>query len=172
MADPTALELETLTAARLREVMDYDPSTGIFTRRVARGPFRAGQRAGTMSKKGYVSICIDGKIYKAHRLAILYVTGKWPNGDVDHRNRQKSDNREENLREATRQQNTQNLDVRVNNTSGCPGVGWHKAAGKWAARIGVANRRIHLGVFDTIEAAASAYGTAKANLHPFHPQVP
>ena len=62
--------------------------------------------------------------------------------------------------------------MRVNNTSGCPGVGWHKAAGKWAARIGVANRRIHLGVFDTIEAAASAYATAKANLHPFHPQVP
>jgi hypothetical protein len=172
MADPTALELETLTAARLREVLHYDPDTGMFTRKVARGPYCAGEIAGTTSKKGYVSICIDGKIYKAHRLAWLYMTGKWPMPECDHENRKKSDNRWQNLRAATRQQNTQNLDLRANSKSGRPGVGWHKASGKWLARIGVANRRIHLGVFDTIEAAANAYAAAKANLHKFNPQVP
>jgi hypothetical protein len=89
---------EPITAERLRELMHYDPTTGVFTRKIA----------GFLDDLGYVRIGIDGGKYKAHRLAVLYMTGKWPKNHVDHQDQNRSNNRWDNLREATHSQNMAN----------------------------------------------------------------
>jgi hypothetical protein len=88
-----------LTAERLRKRLRYDAETGLFTRRVGSGHAHAGDMAGSVHSTGYVRICIDGGRYTAHRLAWLYVHGVWPSGQIDHINRNRSDNRIANLRE-------------------------------------------------------------------------
>jgi hypothetical protein len=92
-----------LTATRLRELMTYDPHTGIFEWRKLVG--RRKNPAGCIDDKGYRIIRIAGRNHKAHRLAILYVQGRWPVGDTDHANGDRSDNRLVNLRAATRAEN-------------------------------------------------------------------
>lgn len=76
-----------LTAERLRDLFDYDEATGVFTRRFRRGPTSAGKPAGTKNGRGYVQIMVDGRIYMAHRLAWLHMTGSWPTNQIDHINR-------------------------------------------------------------------------------------
>lgn len=91
-----------------------------------------------------------------------------PKIQIDHKDRSPEgglDNRECNLRIATGAQNASNQGVRKNNTSGCKGVAWHKATGKWMAYICVNGKQIHLGLFGTIEAAASAYNEASLKYH-------
>ena len=150
-----------LTADRLREVLDYCPETGEFTRKVAYGKFKAGECAGGLLNTGYVSISVDGSPYLAHRLAWLHVHGEWPMGHVDHINHIESDNRLCNLRDVTHKQNHQNLLKFSNNTSGYPGVCWHKASGKWHSRIGHHGKDINLGLFDDLEAAIAARKAAE-----------
>jgi hypothetical protein len=102
---------ETLTAERLRELLHYDPDTGDFTWRTARKRIPAGAIAGTV-ERGFRRITIGGgrhgPRYSAHRLAWLYMTGAWPNGYLDHINRDPDDNRFANLRLATNSQNQAN----------------------------------------------------------------
>lgn len=162
-----------LTQARLKELLHYDPETGIFTARGARpGPRpKSWPAVGSINGNGYVTIRVDGTTYQGHRLAWLYMTGKWPDDDIDHRNRRRSENRWENLREATNAQNAQNRKLASTNTSGCPGVWWNKDCGKWQAAIKVAGKRTHLGLFDAIADAADAYAAAKAKVHVFNPVV-
>jgi hypothetical protein len=95
----------TLTAERLREILGYDPETGLFTRLVRTGRIRAGEVAGTAHSRGYRSIVIDGRVYLSHRLAWLYVHGEWPPEQIDHINRNRADNRLVNLRAAKQSQN-------------------------------------------------------------------
>jgi hypothetical protein len=90
-----------LNAARLRELMHYEPETGRVVRRTATRGHRAGAVAGCTRRDGYQVISIDGYRYLAHRLAWLYVHGAWPDGDLDHINANPSDNRIANLRAAT-----------------------------------------------------------------------
>src|SRR5690606_33911522 len=104
-----------LTQARLKQLLDYDPTTGIFTRRVSRGGMKKGSVAGFTSVKGYTVIGVDGKLYSAHRLAWLYVYGVMPR-EIDHRNRVKTDNSILNLREASRAMNNQNKVVGQKNS--------------------------------------------------------
>jgi hypothetical protein len=95
--------------ADLKQILDYDQNTGVFrwaTRKCQRK--RAGEIAGSVSNKGYVMIGIDYKKYSAHRLAWLYVHGDWPAGEIDHINRDRTDNRISNLRVATRRQQIEN----------------------------------------------------------------
>lgn len=135
----------TLTAARLRELLTYHPDTGSFT--------RDGEPAGTISKsKGYVVISIDGRDYRAHRLAWLYMTGEWPAEQIDHKNRLRSDNRWSNLRPATQGQNQANRPAR-GSASGFRGVYWADHAGKWRAEIKIGKRKRVLGYFDDPELA-------------------
>lgn len=99
---------EMINQKRLKEVLDYDPATGVFTWRVelnARG--KVGDPAGCNSW-GYRVIRIDGRLYGAHRLVWLYVHGRWPDAMIDHVNGDRSDNRIENLREANSVQNAHN----------------------------------------------------------------
>lgn len=150
-----------LTQERLKKLTFYEPETGDWMWLINRGRFaRKGRKAGYRHKSGYIHITIDSKEYKAHRLAFLYMTGKWPEKDVDHMNHIVDDNRWCNLREATKQQNNCNANLRKDNTSGYKGVWWHKQGKKWVAVIMVQGIRHHLGLFKTEEDAARAYNEA------------
>lgn len=146
-----------LTAERLREVLDYDPETGVFRWRI-RTSIRivVGKPAGNVGKgkdSGYLRIQIDGEMFLGHRLAFLWMTGQWPEADVDHENGIRHDNKWSNLREASRSQNLGNMRIRADNTSGYKGVWYHRRLKKWAAEC----QGEKLGVFLTKQEAASAY---------------
>lgn len=149
-----------VTLERLRELLDYDPETGIFTRRITRGNGAAGQPAGADCGRGYLKIAIDGRDYRAHRLAWFYHYGEWPPGEVDHKNTIKADNRIANLRLATPVENCRNRPLRSDNTSGYRGVSYSKAKSKWTAYIYIDGKKRQLGVHEAPEAAAAAYNAA------------
>lgn len=171
MASPTktqsASERKPLTAERLREILHYDPETGLFTwcaHTTPRHRTTGGQIAGRRQSRGYIQITIDGRCYVAHRLAWFYITGSWPAAEIDHINGIRDDNRFVNLREATRAQNMANSRRLHSNTSGFKGVSFDKRDGRWRAYIRGNQRRHHLGSFDTPEEAHAAYCAAAAEL--------
>ena len=146
-----------LTAEKLRELLHYEPATGIFTWKVrTANSVKVGDVAGCPDGRGYLCIKVLNRLYRAHRLAWLYHFGEWPTDQIDHINRNRSDNRIENLREVTNKQNHQNKSKRSDNTSGHTGVYWHKQKSKWRARIKHNQKLIHLGLFATIEEAVAA----------------
>lgn len=146
----------TLTQARLKELLSYDPATGYFRWNVHRGGTATlGSRAGSTHTSGYRVIVVDGKSYKEHRLAFLYMVGQFPQHDVDHINHQRADNRWGNLRELTRHQNLGNLPVRSKNRSGYTGV--EKRGNSYRVRIGAGRDRQYVGSFPTPEQASAAY---------------
>lgn len=150
----------------LRERLKYNPETGEFTwaKRPGKG-YRGGKTAGWVDDWGYVRIEIDGVAYRAHRLAWLYMTGEWPPVEVDHKSGEPGDNRWGNLRLATREQNSHNTGLRVDNTSGVKGVSRHPQYDKWVARVRTNGRRAYLGVFDTVDEAAQAVRTYREVAH-------
>ncbi len=161
-----------LTAERLKELLHYDPTTGVFTWRMRRGRSALeGQQAGSIriarydSGGGYRDIGIDGQLYLAHRLAWLYMTGQWPPAHIDHDNSVRDDNRWDNIRPATVSQNGMNRPAQANNTSGFKGVTHHKRARKWMAQITKDGRHYYLGLYETSEAAHEAYRKAATLLH-------
>lgn len=151
-----------LTADRLHQLLDYDPTTGVFRWKVDRSwSAVAGALAGVLDhSRGYIKIEIDGVKYAAHRLAWLYVHGAWPLGLIDHANGERNDNRIENLREATRQGNAANSRLYKNNTSGLKGAHWSKKDRAWRAQICIHGRTKYLGSFQTREEAHAAYQNA------------
>lgn len=152
-----------LTQAKLKELLDYDPDTGVFTRKTTpkKGLWEKGQPAGSVNKvNGYTEVWVDGKSYTGHRLAFLYMTGAFPERNVDHLNLNRSDNRWCNLRPATQLQNTWNIPKSKANTSGFKGVSLRKDTLKWASRIKANGRYLSLGCFDSPEEAAKAYARA------------
>jgi len=153
-----------LTQARLKELLCYDPETGVFTWRSTSRNRKAGAVAGSL-QHGYVRISIDNKIYAAHRLAWLYTHGCQPFGEIDHINRVRNDNRLCNLRKATKEINAQNASVRVDSPYGIRGVTKHKYSNKYRARIQADKKTVYLGMFDTPEEAQRAYAAAAAKLH-------
>ena len=147
----------------MKELFAYDPETGVFTRARQVRSHICGKRAGYLQSSGYVYINVDGHRYRAHHLAWLFVHGVWPSR-IDHRNGVRSDNRIDNLREATASQNVWNMSAHKRNTSGFKGVS-KTTSGRWKAAI-QANRVAHnLGTFDTPEEAHSAYCRAAEELH-------
>ncbi len=158
-----------LTAERVRELLDYDPTTGLFVwrpRLIRPGSLGGYDRgwntrwactvAGTIDKDGYVCICVDYEIYAAHLLAWLYVYSEWPPADIDHANRNPSDNRMENLRLCNQSQNNTNGSMRKDNTSGARGVDWQKRDQKWRARLFIGKKEVTVGYFDSREKAVAA----------------
>lgn len=154
-----------LTQARLKELLDYDPETGVFTwkARAVTGKASAwnkrfaGKVAGNINKpSGYVYIYVDSQNYSAHRLAWLYLYGEFPEKVIDHADTDRANNAASNLRLATNSQNLANTGLRVDNTSGFKGVVLHKKRlhqnRPWQA---VLNRK-SLGYYATAEEAASA----------------
>ncbi len=157
-----------LTAERVRELLTYDPATGVATRRVATSP-RApkGQVIEDLDGRGYFRVRLDCKRYSLHRVIWLYMAGTWPpkEMDVDHKNCIKTDNRWANLRLATKAQNRHNSRGHSDTAHGLKGVDFHKSNGRWRARI-MHNYKDHLlGYFDTAQEAHAAYAAAAVRLN-------
>lgn len=154
-----------LTAERLRKLVCYDPATGHFTNVAPRKKVRVGERAGTIDKEsGYVVLCIDRKRHYGHRLAFLYMTGEWPRFLVDHKNGIRSNNAFENLRDAPRVINQQNMRS-ASKASSSGLLGAFRKRNKWESRIKVMGETIRLGIFKTPEKAHAAYIAAKRTYH-------
>ena len=168
----------TLPVSFLHECLAYDPETGVLTwrarpsehfvreeRRNAWNARLAGKVAGTVDKEGYlvVTLTLDGKErqYRTARVIFTMMTGRWPENEIDHKNRVKSDNRWANLREA-KGQNQQNID-----TSKVVGATWIPHLGKWRAHLGIEGKSKIIGYFLTREEAQAAYLKAKRELHSF-----
>lgn len=155
-----------ISIQRLREVFRLEPETGrLFWRVKKANHIAAGDEAGAAHGSGYREVRLDGKRLYTHRIIFALTNGRWPIGDVDHANRDKTDNRPENLREATRTQNIQNAGLSRANRSGVKGVHWCKFTGKWRARIRLNDRHVCLGRYDDIETAGYAYMSAALKAH-------
>ena len=141
---------------QLREILEYQPETGLFFWKRSGKGIKKNRKAGHLSKDGYVDIRIKNCLYPAHRVAWVMMTGSWPDNFVDHINRIRSDNRFVNLREATKAENAQNTDLPSNNTSGYKGVVWHKPNRNWCAQIIINKKHIHLGSFEKLQDAINA----------------
>lgn len=149
-----------ITYQRLREVLRYDPETGIFTWLViTSNRVLIGDVAGTLNDD-YLVVQIDGRKYRAHRLAWFYMTGEWPSDQIDHWDLNRANNRWENLRKATNSKNSANTRRPMTNTSGFKGVWLDKPTNKWRAKIQVRGEQRYLGYFDTPESAHHAYVVA------------
>ena len=138
----------------LHERLEYDPETGCFrwknpTARQAKSWFR-----GNTSVRDYRRLYIDGEHKMAHVVAWRLMTGAWPTHEVEHKDRQQGNNRWDNLRPATHQQNMFNRSVGKNSLTGVVGVS--RFGARFRATLGLNGKRISLGLFDTIEAASAA----------------
>ena len=170
----------------LKEFLNYYPISGMmFWKERPRHYFAndrswatwntryAGKEAGNITNKGYrrvgIRIRSGGKQLSllAHRIAFFMKTGNWPVNQVDHINGDKSDNRFENLRDATATENQRNKQISVNNTSGVVGVTFNRAANKWQSQIMVGEKNLHLGIFTEKDAAIAARKAAEIK-YSFH----
>lgn len=146
----------------LRRHFTYEPATGYFVWRVPprTHPKFLGERAGCLGRDGRWYVKFRGRRYIASRLAWLYMTGEWPQQEIDHRDTDRSNNRWANLRAANDSQNGANRDAASNNTSGARGVDWYARYGKWRARVKVHGRSKLLGYFENKDEAIAARNTA------------
>lgn len=151
-----------LTQERLKQVLHYNPTTGIFHRYSDMQPLSLRTNAA-----GYLRVTLEGKAYYQHSLAWLYVYGSLPKGVIDHINHDAADNRIINLREVTQSENMQNQikAMEKKNSCGALGVCYRKDRKVFQANIKVADKNIFLGSFKTIEEASNSYLTAKRKFH-------
>lgn len=151
-----------LTVERLREVLNYDPETGLFTWLVASARRQRGQVAGHPCKRTrYILIGIDGRLYHAARLAVFWMQGRWPKRLVDHRDGVRGNNEWTNLRECGDLENAQNKGIQTNNALGVKGVWFYPKRNRFIAQIKPPKRGpIMIGRFKTIEEASAAYQAA------------
>ena len=141
----------------------YDQSTGIVTRRVSAGNRKAGSHVGRRNDFGHLVFELGGKSTGVHRLAFALYHGRWPVGDIDHINRDPSDNRLSNLREATVSQNIANSRLYKSNKTGFRGVSTARNGTKFRARIRVDGVLIYLGEYESANEASEAYKNAALN---------
>lgn len=150
-----------ISAARVRELLSYDPETGIFTWKVSPvGWLKPGRVAGQTNNKGYIVIGIERRSVMAHRLAWLYMTGEWPDRQVDHIDCARANNRWSNLRLATPSQQSGNARLRRDNTSGFKGVSFMRRKNLYIAQINKGGRLKFLGYFRDPSEAHAAYVAA------------
>lgn len=153
-----------LTQVQLKSKLHYNPDTGLFTRLEHRPSKSKSDYAGSVHNKGYIMIHVMHEIYRAHRLAWLYMTGEMPDKHIDHIDGDKANNSFANLRLATNKQNLKNRSTNLNNKSGFRGVSWSAHAKKWIANAMLNGKRKNLGYFETAEKAAKAFNNF-AKLH-------
>lgn len=152
--------MSSLTREELQRLLEYDQQSGNFIRRINRHKHKAGEVAGCLHPFGYVHIRIGSQAYKAHRLAWFYVHGNWPDGEIDHIDRNKANNSLANLRVVTRKGNVENTGPTKRSKSGIKGVSWKAQCQRWQAQITHNRKKIYLGVFKDIQEAQLAYETA------------
>ena len=153
-----------LLKINVKDLLEYDPTTGLFTWDAKRGCRAKGQPAGSRKPNGYISIFLCGRRYYAHRLAFFAMTGQEPAGVVDHINGDKSDNRWANLRAVSQSVNMENrIGAQSNSKTGLIGASPH-ACGRYIAQIRRNGMHKYLGLFDTAEAAHAAYIKESANV--------
>lgn len=152
-----------LSIERLKQVYLYKPETGEFIRLIPckshKGRAKIGEAGGSISGERYRRIGVDGRLYRAHRLAWFYMTGAWPKHGIDHVDLNPENNRWENLRAADQSQNGANTRIRRDNTSGFKGV-QKTANSTWSAKIWVKGKKHSLGTFRTASEASQAYRIA------------
>lgn len=150
----------TLTAERARELLDYDPVTGVLRKRNRQtGVWR---ELNTLNKDGYFNVTIDKKTYIAHRVIFLMMTGRWPDPTVDHVNRVKTDNRWSNLRESSVADNTRNRGSYRRHQFA--NVYQTPSTGRFEARARINGKLIRFGTHDTPEAAVAAIQSRKVRM--------
>lgn len=159
-------ELKVITQAELKETLSYNIETGDLIWIISKPGVKVGSVAGTPAL-GYVSITINRRLYRAHRLIWLYMTGEWPKDQIDHINHIRNDNRWCNLREATYQENQRNRTNPKNNKSGVCGVRWREKRNRWSSQIKVNRKAKHLGSFTDKFEAICARKSAE-NKYGFH----
>lgn len=149
-----------LTRERLLELVDYNPTTGVFTTRVPRGNLTVGDVMGWDSGKGYQRVLIDGERHMLHNLAFLYMTGNYPKELVDHKDTNTNNNKWDNLREASTYQNALNKSLRKDNTTGSKGVSL-TSSGSFMVRVGQKS----YGCFRDLEEASLVAVAVRNKLH-------
>lgn len=159
----------TLTLERLKEILSYDPETGVFVWIKKPAPranrIKVGDIAGQNDPSGYIRISIDGKQYWAQRLALLYVNGQWPTGEADHMDGNRANNRIDNLRDVPKAMNVANKTRQSkNNTSSALGVYHRNDTGRFSASIMIDRKRHFLGCFETLDEASLAYKAARQTM--------
>lgn len=145
----------------LKALLDYDPESGDFVWKVSpSNNVKVGSKAGSRQVSGYHAISVMGTKYYSHRLAFMWMMGRWPEPLVDHINRIKEDNRWDNLRESNNSENMRNVGIRKSNTSGKHNVSYVKRTGKYEAYSTESGVKKHIGHFNTLEEAghAAAFG--------------
>lgn len=149
-----------MTREDLERLFRYDKEAGKLYWKIGRQGAARGSEVRTKRKDGYIKVCIDYKSYLVHRLIWILETGSWPEKEIDHINRNPSDNRFENLREATKSENMMNRPAQRNNTSGHKGVIYDINRGLWRAE----KQGRFLGRFSTVLEARAAYNNAPEEL--------
>lgn len=159
-----------LDKKQLKNLLKYDKYTGKFTYKISSGSVKKGNFAGYINPKGYEVICINKKLYLSHRLAFLYVTGKFPNKLVDHIDHNKLNNKWKNIRGCNLEDNQLNRSLNKNNKSGFNGIEWNKRDSKWSVRINIKGKRKYLGSYKNIKEAIKVRKEAniKYNYHKNH----
>ena len=152
-----------ITQDKLKEYFDYKEGK-LFWKKQSSSNICIGVEAGTTNKRGYVQVKIFNKRYYAHRLVFFMFYCYFPQ-EVDHIDGNKTNNRIENLRSATKSQNQHNARINVNNTSGVKGISWDKRCGKWKAQIAVNKKNYHLGRFDDFDLAKKTINQFREKYH-------
>lgn len=153
-----------ITQETLKQLLHYDPETGVFTWLKKRGKSAVNKEAGHncfKNTKQYRLIGVETKLYRAHRLAWLYMTGSMPALEIDHIDGNGLNNAWLNLREVDRRENCRNMRLHNHNTSGISGVSWRKQRNKWRAYVMVDNHQINLGHYDDLFEACCARKSAE-----------
>lgn len=158
-------KVDSISAERLREIVNYDPETGEFTWKFChRRRTNKDGKVGHLSASGYVQMYVDGINTRAHRLAWLYVHGVYPGGHIDHINGDRADNRIANLRDVAPAVNSQNRPA-FSKANKLKAVGVFEYKGGFRAEITALGRRHHFGVYETLAEARAAYNAGKLILH-------
>lgn len=146
---------------RIKSLISYDPQTGVFTWAKSRRGCRVGDVCGNTSVYGYNRITLDGKSYRAARLAYAIMVGHFPRGFIDHKNGNRADDRWDNLRECTPQQNAINSAPR----GVVKGVSWDSSRGKWLAQARINGKKKNLGRHECFGSAVNAHRSACKSAH-------
>ena len=142
-----------ITQKEVRRLFSYNKKTGVLRWKISRQRIQKGDIAGSRNKKGYIVVSVNGKDYKAHKLIWLGMTGSFPKGQIDHKDRIKWNNMWDNLEEVTQIKNMQNIGNFKSNTSGVKGVSFDKNRNKWIAYIKMDKKKYHLGSFKDFDEA-------------------